>query len=113
MTTPTIVNFSVTRDDDFSAVVTFDQLVAGFSEMRFTVRETWASTESDNTDAIYTTTLTATGAYTASLEIPNAETATWTQDRLFHDISVVTAIGAKQFTTQRGEIRVGPDVGRS
>lgn len=111
MSQPTIVNLQVTRGDDFGAEVTFDQAVAGFSEIRFTVRETWAASETDNAEAVYTATLTPSGTYTASFEIPNATTVTWLLDEYVYDVAVLTT-GSKKYTTQRGTLRMTPDVSR-
>lgn len=110
-TTP-VVNFEITRGDDYSATVTFDQPVAGFTEIRFTMRTAWASNEADNAEAVYTTTLTPSGANAADLELPNADTVTWTDDSYFYDIAVITSAGSKKYTTQRGQLRMAPDVGR-
>lgn len=110
-TTP-VVNFEVTRGDDVTFDVTFDQLVAGFSAMRFTMREAWATTETDNTAATYTLLLTATGDYTASGDLPNATTQTWLNEIYVYDVQVITSVGSKKFTTQRGVVRLTPDATR-
>lgn len=112
MSQPRIETIELTRGDDYAADITFDQPVADFASMRFTMRETWAAGESDNTGAIFTVELTPTGTRTASLEIPNAATLTFARDEYVHDIQVVTAIGGKKYTTQRGPVIVGPDVTR-
>ena len=110
-TTP-IVNFDLTRGDDYAADLTFDQLVAGFSEIRFTVREDWATTQTDNTEATLTATLSATGDYTAELSLTNAQTQALTADRYVYDIQVITVSGSKRYTTQRGCLRITPDATR-
>lgn len=110
MSQPRTQEIELTRGDDFGATVTFDQLVSGFSEIRFTVRETWATGETDNSDAKLSKALTPTGAYTAEIEITSAESLTL-EDRSVYDIQVVT-VGGKKYTTQRGQLRVSPDVTR-
>lgn len=106
------INFAITRGDDYAASVTFDQLVASFSEMRFTVREQPATSEADNTDAVLTVTLAATGSYTAQLELTAAQTVALLNDRYYYDIQVTTTSGSKKYTTQRGQLRVEFDVTR-
>ncbi len=111
MTQPLIQAIALTRGDDYAAVLTFDQPVAGFTAMRFTVRESWAVAETDNTDAALTVLLTATSTYTASLELTSAQTLALQFDRYVYDIQVTTGAG-KVYTTQRGELRMTPDVTR-
>lgn len=112
MTSPLTQMIELTRGDDYAATVTFDQPVAAFSEIRFTVREAWATTETDNTDATLTKTLTPSSAYAADLDLANTETLTLALDQYVYDIQVTTASGAKVFTTQRGTLRITPDVTR-
>ena len=111
MTTPPTVNVHVTRGDDYSASVTFDQPVANFSEMRFTARADWATTETSNSGAALSVTLTATGTYTADLDLTSVQTLTLTASQYVYDIQITTT-GGKKYTTQRGILRVGQDVTR-
>jgi hypothetical protein len=111
MTVPTI-NFAVTRGDDYSASLTFDQPVAGFSDMRFTAREQWAETQTDNTDAAVSVTLTPTGTYTAQLDLTSAQTLALTLRAYVYDVQVTVASGGKKYTTQRGRLSIDPDATR-
>lgn len=112
MTAPLVANITLTRGDDLAATFTFDQLVAGFSEMRFTIREDWATTETDNTAATLTKSLTASGDYTALLELSSAETLALIGESYVYDLQITTVTGSKKYTTQRGQLRVTPDVTR-
>lgn len=112
MSQPRTETIEITRGDDFGAEVTFDQDVADFASMRFTLRETWAKDEPDNTSAILTVALTATGARTASLELTSEDTLLLQRDQYVHDIQIVTVAGAKKYTTQRGPVFITPDVSR-
>ena len=104
------IHFSLTRGDDYAATVTFDQAVAAFSEMRFTVRSAWAESQTDNSDADLNVTLTATGTYTALLTLTADQTVALLGPEYVYDIQV-TASG-KKYTTQRGRLRVDPDATR-
>ena len=112
MTAPLTQAIDITRGDDYAATVTFDQPVAAFSEIRFTVRESWATTETDNTDATLTTTLTPSATSAADLDLTSTQTLALVLDQYVYDIQVITASGSKVFTTQRGTLRVSPDVTR-
>jgi len=111
MTQPNTQTLVITRGDDFSATVTFDQDISGASEIRFTVRDDWATSETDNASAVYTTTLAPTGTTTASLTVPDTDTVTWLKPGYVYDIQITTGAGLKQ-TTQLGSLRMGPDVTR-
>ncbi len=116
MTLPTAENFSLVRGDDWSTAFRFDQAISGFSEIAFTIRETWAATETDNSSATFAATLTggeitADGSYTINLSIPRSVTATMTSDQYRYDMQVTT-VTDKVFTTQRGVIYMIPDVTR-
>jgi hypothetical protein len=118
MTAPTIQNLTHTRGDDFIRTITFSEDPATYQGIWFTVRESWATDETDDTDAISQAelgdgiVLTGGGAYTGSVSISNSETSGWTQDSLVYDVQIKTAAG-KIRTTQRGAIRQTPDVTRS
>lgn len=99
-----------TRGDDESLIITFDQDVADFTSMKFTIREIWATDETDNTGAIYSGTPVASGARTATLTVPKATTVAMLFDEYVHDVEVVAA--GINSTTQRGPVRMTPDVGR-
>lgn len=111
MTAPNQVNIALTRGDDYAADVTFDQAVSSFAEMRFTVREGWALSEADNTEATLSVLLTATGTNEALLELTSAQTQALEHDEYVYDIQVTT-VGGKKYTTQRGPLRLEPDVSR-
>lgn len=111
MTQTAIQNIQITRGDDYDATITFDQNISDYEELRFTVRTDWATTETNNDDAVYTTELTGASSLTATLTIPSASTSIWTLPLYVYDIQVTSATGAK-YTTQRGKIRMGPDVTR-
>lgn len=106
------LSITITRGDSYSAAVTFDQLVSAFSEIRFTVRESWATSETDNSTATLSKTLTTSGLYGATLDLTSAETLALTRDSYVYDIQITTVVGTKIYTTQRGKIRVSPDVTR-
>jgi hypothetical protein len=112
MTQPLIQTVAITRGDDYSATVTFDQPVAGFAEMRFTIREDWARAEADNTEAALSVTLTGSGIYTATLSLTSAQTLALQFDQYVYDVAVVTSAGSKRYTAQRGMLRIAPDVTR-
>jgi hypothetical protein len=112
MTAPLFESLSLTRGDDFGATFTFDQAVAGFSEMRFTVREMWATDETDNTDAALSVTLSASGTYTADLALTSAQTLSLALDEYVYDLQITTTSGGKKYTTQRGTLHMTPDVTR-
>ena len=112
MTAPLVQNITITRGDDWGATVTLDQPVAGFTEIRFTVRETWALEEADNTAATLTKSLTLSGTYTADIDLTNEETVALTNDEYVYDVAVITSVGSKKYTTQRGFLRMAPDVSR-
>lgn len=114
MTEPRTESIRVTRGDDYGATFTFDQPVASFAEMRFTIREDWASAETDNADASLTTTLVGSGTYTADLQLSHADTLTLTlaSGQYVYDVQITTASGGKIYTTQRGMLRVTPDATR-
>src|SRR6478752_4688516 len=112
MTQPRTETIELTRGDDYSATVTFDQPVSSFSEMRFTIREDWATSETDNSSAVFTALLTPSGTYTAELAVPHVDAVGLSKRRYVHDIQVTTSSTGKQYTTQRGPVFVGPDVTR-
>lgn len=111
MTQPRTETIELTRGDDFAATVTFDQPVATFALIRFTIRPDWARGEADNAGAVFTVELTPTGAYTAGFEISSAESQELQLDRYVHAIQVTTTSG-KRYTTQRGPVLMTPDVTR-
>jgi hypothetical protein len=111
MTQPLTQNISITRGDDYSATITFDQATSGFAEMRFTVREDWATSESDNTDALISVTLSTSGTYTGTLALTSSQTVDLVSRMYVYDVAVTT-LGGSKYTTQRGHLRVGPDVSR-
>lgn len=116
MTQPTVENFSIVRGDDWSTVLRFSQALSGFDEIEFTIRDTWASSETDNTGAVFAGSLTggeivADGTYDVTVSIPNATTLGMTGDEYRYDIQVTT-VSDKIYTTQRGCIRMIPDVTR-
>ncbi len=112
MSQPRVETILLTRGDDYIATFTFDVAVANFTEMRFTIRESWATTETDNSTAVLSVTLTGTGTYTADLALTNLQTRTLVMDQYVYDCSVTTTAGAKKYTAQRGPLKVGPDVSR-
>jgi hypothetical protein len=112
MTQPRVQNIELTRGDDYFATFTFDQPVSGFSEMRFTVRESWATTEEDNDEATLTLALAASGSATADLDISSEQSLALALDSYVYDLQITTNAG-KKYTTQRGFIRITPDTGRS
>lgn len=111
MTQPRVETIELPRDTDYGATVQFDQPVASFTEIRFTMREDWATGEDDNSGAVYTTALTPTGVYTATFAIPSAVARAALKKRYVHDIKVVTA-GGERYQTQLGPVIIGPDVTR-
>jgi hypothetical protein len=111
MTQPRIEMIKLTRGDSYGATFTFDQPVSGFSEMRFTMRESWATTEIDNTTATMSVLLVGSGAATADLAITYTQTGALALDAYVYDVQVVTIAG-KRYTTQRGQVVIGPDVSR-
>ncbi len=116
MSPPLTQNLSVTRGDDDGGTITFDQPCAGFNEIWFTVRTAWATTETDNTGAVFSGTLTGgevivTGTYTATIDLPSVDTLTWTNNVYFYDVQVRTT-GGKIYTTQVGQLRMIPDATR-
>ncbi len=112
MTAPRTETINIVRGDDYLATFQFDQLVSTFSEMRFTIRDDWATTETDNTGAVLSVALTASGAYTADLALSSADTLTLQARQYVYDVSIVTALGGRRFTTQRGMLRPTPDCTR-
>lgn len=111
MTQPRTETIELTRGDDFSATVEFDQPVADFVSIRFTMRPDWARGEVDNDSAAFSVELTPTGTRTASFEISSDESLAFQADRYVHDVAVVTNAG-KTYTTQRGPVLITPDVTR-
>lgn len=112
MTAPRVEIITLVRGDTYGATFTFDQAVSGFTSIRFTIRDAWATDETDNTTAAYTTTLTATGTYTAALTIPSASTLALQLDQYVYDVAVVVTADGAKYTTQRGHLRMSPDVTR-
>lgn len=111
MTQPLTQNLKITRGDDYSATITFDQVTSGFSEMRFTVREDWATSQLDNSEALISVTLSTVGTYTATLALTSSQTLDLIDGKYVYDVAVTTLAG-KKYTTQRGQLRVNPDVTR-
>ncbi len=116
MTAPLIQPINITRGDDWGGTFTFDQAISGFSEIWFTVRAAYATTETNNTDAIFSATLTdgdiaVSGAYAATIDVGHDVTLTWTSPEYVYDVQIET-LGGKLYTTQRGNLRMCPDVTR-
>lgn len=111
MSQPRVENIELVRGDDFGATFTFDQPVSAFSEMRFTIRESWATTETDNTTAALSKTLSATGTYTADLDITDEEALALSLDQYVYDVQIITT-GGRKYTSQRGILRMTPDASR-
>lgn len=115
MTTPNQQAITVVRGDDTTLTITFDQAVAEFDDVWFTVRESWATSEEDDAGAVFSAELgggiTSTGTYTAEIALPNANTVTWLNDDYVYDVQVKSS--DKLYTTQRGTLRVIGDVTRS
>ncbi len=115
MTTPT-VNIVQTRGDTFEKVVTFSVDTSNFSAVYFTIRESWATTETDDATAVAKTSVALGGivlsGFTATITFSSAVTAGWLLDQYFYDVSVLTTAG-KHLTTVRGKLRMDPDVTRS
>lgn len=116
MTQPIFQALRHTRGDSFDRIITFDEDPATFQAIWFTVRETWADDEADDTDAVAQATLgagiTVTGALTAAITITAADAASWVLPEYVYDVQILTAAG-KLRTTQFGQLRLGPDVTRS
>lgn len=116
MTRPNIENLTLVRGDDWSAVFEFDQELSGFSEIAFTIRTDWATTETDNSGAVFAGTLTGgeivpdTGRRVV-IEIPNATTLAMAEPYYVYDMQVTT-ITDKIYTTQTGRIRMLRDATR-
>lgn len=116
MTSPSCENLTIVRGDDWTQVFEFDQPVSGFSEIMFTMRADYAApTDVDNSGAIFSaglgTGVAILGGFTVQLDITHAQTLTFTALTYFYDIQVTTAVG-KIYTTQRGQVRIIPDVTR-
>lgn len=119
-------NLELERGDDEDLVISFfqddfDETPVPLSEIvdvRFTVRTDWATTESDNSTAVYAASLLTSGIRPFGdadvlLEIPKAVTVALAQSpRPFvYDVEILTAAG-KTMTPQKGYIQIGADVGR-
>lgn len=116
MTAPLIQPLNITRGDDWGGTFTFDQAVAGFAEISFTIRTAWATAQMDNTDAVFSATLTdgdiaVSGTYSATIDISHTDTITWTAEEYVYDVQIET-VGGKLYTTQRGNLRMCPDATR-
>lgn len=118
MSQPTNVTLTVIRGDDQAWDLTFDQPVANFAAIQMTFREGWATTETDDTEASLKLSLadgdiTATGTYTARVEMTSADSLSLVYQNYVHDVQVTMVTTSKRHTTQRGPVRVTPDVTRS
>lgn len=120
-------NIEITRGDDEDFLISFFQddfeetpiPVSGFADVRFAIRTTWATTQTNDTDALYVASLASGlsvyGESTLLLEIPDAVTQALAVDvsaPFVYDVQVLTS-GGKRNTTQRGYIQIAPDVTRN
>lgn len=116
MSAPTTQTITHTRGDDFDRVITFSEDPSAFLGIWFTVRAAWAESEGDDSDAISQAELgdgiAVTGALTVAIVIPSSETVGWVDDSYVYDIQVLTSTN-KIRTTQRGSLRIQPDVTRA
>lgn len=116
MTAPNSQPITHTRGDDFDRVITFSEDPATFQNIWFTIRESWATTEPDDSEAVYQAELndgiTVTGPLTAAISIPAVDTLEWESDDYVYDVQILTAAG-KIRTTQRGHFHQEPDVTRA
>jgi hypothetical protein len=118
-------NIVLQRGDDVDLLISFADAVTGepialseLVDVRVAIRSDWASTETDNTGAVWSGSLLTTGvsAYGDSavlLEIPRAVTLALAQapKPFVYDVEVLTAAG-KTITTQKGYVQIDADVGR-
>jgi hypothetical protein len=108
---------ALTRGDDAVLSVTFGQPLSTIEEIWFTVREGWATTETDDDLAVFSASLgegeiVASGASAAEVTISRAVTRALLFDEYFFDVQVCT--NADQILTPtRGQLRIEPDVTRS
>lgn len=122
-----IQHIELARGDDVDFVIEFvtddfDEIPIPLSEIvdvRFTIRTDWATTETDNSTAVYAATwltvgISAFGDNSVLLEIPKAVTVALAQapKPFVCDVEILTAAG-KTMTTQKGYVQIGSDVGRS
>lgn len=115
-------NLEFTRGDDLELVITFEQLegeneidVTQWPEILFVVRSTWATTQTDNADAVHVAKrgagITARDAKSVTLFIPRAVTLTWQKSAYKYDVEFEDAAGRRK-TTQGGTIGIGYDAAR-
>jgi hypothetical protein len=123
-------NLELERGDDEDLVISFYQSdgetevpFAEIVDVRFTVRTKWATTEANNSSAVWATTyvddsqISAFGSNAVLLEIPVEVTLLLAQalatagKPLKYDVEILTAAG-KTITTQKGNLTIGADVSR-
>ena len=111
-----IINLSQVRGDDLQKTVTLDQPLSSFSELWFTVRTADATTQTDDTDAVFAGSLSggelaAAGTYSFTVTADSDTTVLWTASTYVYDVQVKTLAG-KIYTAAYGRLRMLPDVTR-
>lgn len=124
MPSPPLERFSVVRGDDRERIISFFDSetnapvpLADIANVWFTMREGWAAAEEDDAAAIFQASLLGggilpEGASSVRLTLPHAATAAWMADEYVYDVQVSTVAGLLT-TTQRGFVRIEPDVTRA
>jgi hypothetical protein len=115
MTQPTQQTLTHVRGDTFIKTASLSQPLTSFDDVWFTVRESYATTETDDSEAVAKGSIgggeiTGTGS-DVTIELPD-DTTTWQQPQYVWDLQVKTT-GGKIYTAARGMLRITPDVTRS
>ncbi|UOF77319.1 hypothetical protein [Caudoviricetes sp.] len=114
MAGPNLQTIEVVRGDDDDKLIAFSIEVANFADAWFTIREGWRENENDDGGVVFQARLSNGGiqAYSSNtllLPLPHDQTTTWGFDAYVYDVQVLTTAG-KVITTQRGTLRMTPDV---
>lgn len=112
-----MANITHRRGDTFEKLFDLDFDASQISSAWFTIRDGYATTETDDTSAVAQVTLagggiTVTGARQLKMTISDSVTRGWQLDSYVFDVQARLITG-KLFTLAAGQLRVMPEVTRS
>lgn len=112
MSDPKLFSVLFVPGADCELTATFDQSTDAFSDMWFTIRESWIEPGDTDSSAIGQLTLgagiTITGADSSQITVPRSITALMSRNSYDADLQVKTINGDRQYVAASGILRKRP-----